>query len=146
MCTPTARTSGDTNFMAFALLQANARQKQRTRRFILAHSFRGLGPWLLSSMHSGRTSQQWEHVGRDIPPYRGQTEEREERVYSLLRHTLSDLLSPGRSHLLNFSQLPKTALPNGTKNSLLESGGGNLHSNHNVKRMSSTQPISGTSL
>jgi hypothetical protein len=63
----------------------------------------------------------------DISPYGGQAEEREERVCTLQRRALSDLLPPGRSHLLKFSQPPKRALSNGTKNSALQTGEGAIH-------------------
>lgn len=72
----------------------------------------------------------------DISPYGGQAEEREERVYTLQRHALSDPLPPGRPHLLTFSQPPKIALPNGTKNLAFNSKfgkGGNSHSSHNCQ-------------
>lgn len=62
--------------------------------------------------------------GGDISLHGGEAEGREERVYTLQKHALSGPLPPGRPHLLKFSQPPKTALPNGTKNSAHKSGEG----------------------
>lgn len=128
LCTPTIRTPGDTNFITFASLQANPGQKQYTKRFILAHSFRltvyiCLTPCTWSARHG--SGSRWGEVSHLI------VDKQKRETSTLLRHAPSDLLPPGGPHL-KFPQLSRTAPPDGTKNSALKSVVVSSHFNHNT--------------
>lgn len=61
----------------FCIIVSKSWTKQHTKIFILTYSFK-LSPWLLGSVYLGRSSWQWEHVGRGCSPHGGQTEKKEE--------------------------------------------------------------------